>query len=180
MKASVRSRTAMAPVAMPPQDPAAGLPAKIRDAVETAVERFGGLPGPLLPVLHEIQRILGHVPKESVVLIAHRLNITRAEVHGVISFYHFFRTGKAGKRVIYLCRAEACQANGCAALEKHARKRLGIDFHQTTADGRYTLEPVYCLGNCACGPAMMIDEEPHARVTPQRFDRLLGLKGAKP
>ncbi|MGH8146591.1 MAG: formate dehydrogenase subunit gamma [Rhodanobacteraceae bacterium] len=169
----------MAPVAMPPQEPGAGLAAGVRKAVEAAVEHSGALPGPLLPVLHDIQHALGHIPKESVPLIAHRLNISRAEVHGVISFYHFFRTEKAGKRTIYLCRAEACQANGCASLEKHAKKRLGVDFHETTTDGRYTLEPVYCLGNCACGPAMMIDEEPHARVTPQRFDSLLGLKGAR-
>lgn len=174
-----RFTSKMAPVAVPPQDPGAGLPVKIRRAVEAAIERCGTLPGPLLPVLHEVQAALGYVPDESVGLIAHHLNVSRADVHGVISFYHFFRTRKAGKKVVYLCRAEACQANGCGRLERHAKKALGIDYHETTADGRYTLEPVYCLGNCACGPSMMIDEEPHARVTPKGFDALLGLNGAR-
>lgn len=175
----MKARMRMAPVAMPPQDPGAGLAAEVRKAVEAAVEHSGALPGPLLPVLHDIQNALGYIPAKAVPLIAHRLNISRADVHGVISFYHFFRTEKRGKRIIYLCRAEACQANGCASLERHVRKRLGIDFHETTADGRYSLEPVYCLGNCACGPSMMIDDEPHARVTPRSFDRLLGLDGEK-
>jgi hypothetical protein len=87
-------------------------------------------------------------------LIARELNLSRADVHGVISFYHFFRSKPPGGRVIYVCRAESCQAMGAVALEKHIKQRLGVDFHETTADGAYTLEPVYCLGNCACSPAI--------------------------
>ncbi|MDE2148249.1 MAG: formate dehydrogenase subunit gamma [Gammaproteobacteria bacterium] len=174
----VKPRTLAAPVALPPHDPGADLKPEIRDAVLDVSGRLGRLPGALLPVLHGVQQTLGYIPSESVGLIANRLNLSRAEVHGVISFYHFFRTEKPGERVIYLCRAEACQANGCAALETHAKKRLGVDYHQTTADGRYTLEPVYCLGNCACGPSLMIDGELHSRVTAKRFDRLLGIGAA--
>lgn len=174
----VKSRTLAAPVALPPQDPADRLEPKIRDAVLDVVGRLGQMPGALLPVLHGVQQALGYVPAESVGVIANRLNLSRAEVHGVISFYHFFRTEKPGEHVIYLCRAEACQANGCAMLEVHAKKRLGIGYHQTTTDGRYTLEPVYCLGNCACGPSMMIDDELYGRVTAKRFDQLLGVGAA--
>jgi len=130
-------------------------------------------PGPLLPVLHALQNAFGHIPSEAVPLIADILNLSRAEVHGVISFYHYFRQRPPGEHTVRICRAEACQAVGCEALVEHAGSRLGVDFHQTTADGRYTLEPVYCLGNCACGPSVMIDEELHARVTPARFDALL-------
>jgi formate dehydrogenase subunit gamma len=114
--------------------------------------RLKTLPGALLPILHEVQGALGYVPKDAVPLIAHALNLSRAEVHGVISFYHYFRTTKPGRHVVQLCRAEACQAVGAAQLEKHARRSLGVDFHGTTADGAVTLEPVYCLGNCALGP----------------------------
>jgi formate dehydrogenase subunit gamma len=101
------------------------------------------------------------------------MNLSRADVHGVISFYHYFRQQPAGKHVIYLCRAESCQAMGAVTLEKHVKQRLGVDFHETTQDGRYTLEPVYCLGNCACSPAMMVDGELKGRVTPERFDAWL-------
>jgi formate dehydrogenase iron-sulfur subunit len=93
-------------------------------------------------------------------------------VHGVISFYHWFRTAPPGRHTIHLCRAEACQAVGAVALERHVKERLGVDFHQTTADGRYTLEPVYCLGNCACGPSLLLDQELHGQVTPAAFDKL--------
>lgn len=170
-----RSRTLAAPVALPPQDPGERLSPKVRQAVLTVTEQLGRLPGALLPVLHGVQQALGYIPPESVPLIASRLNLSRAEVHGVISFYHFFRSEKPGRHVVYICRAEACQANGCATLEKHAKKRLGVDWHGTTEDGRYTLEPVYCLGNCACGPSMMIDDQPFGRVSPKRFDELLDL-----
>jgi formate dehydrogenase subunit gamma len=106
--------------------------------------------------------------------IAAGLNLSRAEVHGVISFYHFFRTEAPGRQILYLCRAEACQAMGARALEAHVKKKLNIDFHETTADGRFSLEPVYCLGNCACSPAIMIGETVHGRVSPDRIDELLG------
>jgi formate dehydrogenase subunit gamma len=130
-------------------------------------------PGALLPILHEIQDKLGYVPESAVPVVAKTLNLSRAEVHGVVTFYHFFRTHAAGKQIVYLCRAEACQSMGARELEQYARKKLDIDFHGTTADGRYTLEPVYCLGNCACSPAIMVDETVYGRVTPERLDEIL-------
>ncbi|MDQ8032837.1 formate dehydrogenase subunit gamma [Bordetella genomosp. 1] len=130
-------------------------------------------PGALLPILHAIQDELGCIPPETVQTIAEMLNLSRAEVHGVISFYPHFRTEPAARHVVQLCRAEACQAMGADALAGHARGRLGCDFHQHSADGEVTLEPVYCLGLCAQSPAMLIDGQPHARVTPARFDALL-------
>lgn len=138
------------------------------------INRLRQLPGALLPVLHGVQDALGYVPPGAVALIAAELNLTRAEVHGVITFYHYFRSSKPGRQVLQLCRAEACQALGAAQLEQHAKHRLGVDFHGTTADGRYTLEAVYCLGNCACGPSLMLGQELHGRVDAERFDELLG------
>jgi formate dehydrogenase subunit gamma len=149
-----------------------------RDAVLDAVAANGREQGSLLPVLHAIQDRLGWVPPAVVPLLAGELNLSRAEVHGVLTFYHWFRQSPPGRHVVYLCRAEACQAVGAAALEAHAKRRLGVDFHGTTADGRFTLEPVYCLGNCASGPSVMVDRELHAQVTPARFDSLVG-EGAK-
>ena len=154
-------------------EPSADLPADERSAVLESVRQHQALAGNLLPVLHGIQERLGWIPPRAVPLIAFELNLSRAEVHGVLSFYHYFRQSKPGRQVIYLCRAEACQAVGAAALEAHAKLKLRADFHGTSADGRYTLEPVYCLGNCACGPSLMIDQELHAHVTPARFDELV-------
>ena len=130
-------------------------------------------PGALLPILHAIQDRLGYVPETAVPIVADVLNLSRAEVHGVVTFYHFFRTKAPGKRTLYVCRAEACQSMGSRSLENYARKKLGVDFHETTADGRLSLEPVYCLGNCACSPAVMVDETVYGRVTPQRLDEIL-------
>ena len=162
------------PVGVPVRsEPSAELPADERNAVLESVRQNRALAGNLLPVLHGIQDRLGWVPPRAVPLIAFELNLSRAEVHGVLSFYHYFLHSKPGRKVIYLCRAEACQAVGAAALEAHAKGKLGADFHGTSADGRFTLEPVYCLGNCACGPSLMIDKEVHARVTPARFDELV-------
>ena len=132
-----------------------------------------GRPGPLIEVLHAIQAQLGHVPPAAVPLVAAELNLSRAEVHGVVSFYHFFRTTPPGNHTVSVCRAESCQAMGGEALAAYARRRLGVDFHQTTPDGRFSLEPVYCLGNCACSPAVMIDGTLHGRVTLERLDTLL-------
>ena len=101
------------------------------------------------------------------------LNLSRAEVHGVLSFYHHFRSTPAGRHTVQLCRAEACQSMNGRALEAHAKARLGIDFHETTANGHFSLEPVYCLGDCACAPSVMIGADVHGRVTPERFDELL-------
>lgn len=145
-----------------------------RAAVDDVLARLGQLPGALLPVLHGIQHALGHVPKDAVPIVAKALNLSRAEVHGVVSFYHWYRSEQPGEHVVHLCRAEACQAVGGRALEAHVKTRLGIDFHETTADGRYTLEPAYCLGNCATGPSLLIDMQLKGRVTPERFDRLTG------
>lgn len=141
--------------------------------IEAIVREKADLPGALLPVLHAVQDSLGYVPVEAVPIIATGLNLSRAEVHGVISFYHFFRTTAPGKRTLYICRAEACQAMGARELEEHVKRKLKIDYHETTADGRFSIEPVYCLGNCACSPAVMIDESVHGRVSPDRIDELL-------
>jgi formate dehydrogenase subunit gamma len=143
---------------------------KIRRLAEARAAEAGAL----LPILHAIQDELGHVPAEAVEIVAKVLNLSRAEVHGVVTFYHFFRTDPPGKRTLYLCRAEACQSMGARALEKYALDKLGIGFHETTSDGRVSLEPIYCLGNCACSPAVMVDETVYGRVTPERLDEILG------
>lgn len=145
----------------------------LAETVESLVQEHAGAIGPLLPVLRGMQERMGYVPAESIPLIARALNLSRAEVYGVMQFYHDFREEPPGDHLIRLCRAEACQAMGSRALEEHARRRLGIDFGETTPDGRFSLEPVYCLGNCACTPSVRIDEAIHARVTPERFDDLL-------
>lgn len=130
-------------------------------------------PGALLPVLHAVQGEFGYVAPGAVPHIARELNLSRAEVHGAISFYHLIRCEPPGNRVIYICRAESCQAAGSRALEAHAKSRLGIDYHQTSADGEFSLEPVYCLGNCSCSPSLMIDDRLYSRVDPARLDELL-------
>lgn len=141
--------------------------------IQSLVERHLDLPGALLPMLHAIQGEFGYVPENAVPVIAGALNLSRAEVHGVITFYHYFRQHPPGRHVVQVCRAEACQAVGAAALETHARKCLGIDFHETTADGTVTLEAVYCLGNCAVGPSLRVDDDIVGRVTPERFDAIV-------
>jgi formate dehydrogenase subunit gamma len=131
------------------------------------------MPGALLPILHEIQDTQGYIPDDAVPVIARALNLSRAEVHGVITFYHHFRQQPAGRHVVQVCRAEACQSVGAEALADHAQRALGCGFHETTADGQVTLEPVFCLGQCACGPAVMIGEQLHGYVDPRRFDALI-------
>ena len=143
------------------------------ERVRRIVGELKGRPGPLIEVLHAIQAELGYVPPAAVPLVAEGLNLSRAEVHGVISFYHYLRSTLPGAHTVSVCRAASCQAMGAEALAAHAQRRLGVDFHQTTPDGRFSLEPVYCLGNCACSPAVMIDGRLHGRVTPERFDALL-------
>jgi formate dehydrogenase subunit gamma len=152
---------------------ASSLTAEQRAAVLSACTAWKVKPGALIPILHAVQNALGFVPEDAVVLIADQLNLSRAEVHGVVTFYHYFRTHQGGRHVVHVCRAEACQALGATALEGHVKQSLGVDFHGTTADGAVTLEPVYCLGNCALGPSIMIDEELKGRVSPQRFDALM-------
>ncbi|MDT8857310.1 formate dehydrogenase subunit gamma [Paracoccaceae bacterium Fryx2] len=137
-----------------------------------------GMEGPLLPILHAVQADFGHVPQDALPVIAKGLNLSRAEVHGVMSFYHDFRVEPAGRHVVKLCRAEACQAMGSDAVADHAMARLGIDWHGTTADGAVTLEPVYCLGLCACAPAALVDGRVVGRVDAARLDTLLAEVGA--
>jgi formate dehydrogenase subunit gamma len=144
-----------------------------RDMVIRIVDSLKDKAGALLPVLHGIQDVLGYIPPEAVPVVAERMNLSRAEVHGVISFYHYFRQTRPGQHTLYLCRAESCQSMNAQALEQHAKERLGVGFHQTTSDGEFSLEPVYCLGNCALSPAMMIDGNLYGRVTPQRFDSVV-------
>jgi formate dehydrogenase subunit gamma len=156
----------------------AELPPDQRAAVLDAVQKHRSLEGALLPILHGVQDRLGWVPPAAVALIALELNITRAEVHGVLTFYHYFRQRPAAAHTIYLCRAEACQALGANGLAAHAERALGAPFHQCSADGRFGLEPVYCLGNCAMGPSLLIDRQLYSRVTAERFDAIIqGLSG---
>ena len=142
------------------------------EVVDGALGELAHLPGALLPILHRIQGTLGWIPPASAPRIAKVLNLSVAEIQGVISFYHDFRSAPPGRRVVKLCRAEACQAMGAEALAAHVKDRLGVDFHQTRADGEVTLEPAYCLGNCACAPALLLNAQLHGRVNPGRFDRI--------
>ena len=151
-----------------------------RAVVQRIASDLKGRPGPLLEVLHAIQSALGYVPAAAVPVVAEELNLSRAEVHGVVTFYHYFRRSRPGAHTVSLCQAEACQSMGAEALAAHARRRLGIDFHETSANGRFSLEPIYCLGNCACSPAIMIDGRLYGRVTPQRFDELVAERAPSP
>ena len=145
----------------------------VATAIDDILDSLAGQPGALLPILHAIQARFGHVSSEHVPVIAKAMNLSRAEVHGVISFYHHFRAHPAGRHIVQVCRAEACQAVHGERTEEHARTCLGIDFGGTTADGQFSLEPVFCLGNCAAGPSVMIDETLYGRVSPERLDELL-------
>lgn len=147
--------------------------------LEATIEAHLALEGPLLPMLHAIQHDYGHIPQEAVPLIASALNITRAEVHGVISFYHDFREAPVGGRhVVKICRAEACQSMGANALSDAVLKKLGLEWGGSTANGAVTIEPVYCLGLCACGPAVMVDDKLVGRVDPARMEKILSEAGA--
>lgn len=144
-----------------------------KTAIEQIAHDLKLEPGALMPILCRIQDELGWVPRGCVPLLAEILNLSRAEVHGVLSFYHDFRHAPPGRTVIKLCRAESCQAMGAVKLADHVKGRLGIDFGETSQDGAFTLEAVYCLGNCACSPAGVIDGDLKGRLTPDRFDALL-------
>jgi len=130
-------------------------------------------PGALMPLLHAIQDNLGYVPESAYPQISKALALSVAEVHGVVTFYHHFRTHKPGRNVMQICRAESCQSMGSEALEAHAKKCLNIDYHQTTADNAITLEAVYCLGNCALSPSVMMNGEIYGRVSPSDLDALI-------
>ena len=144
-------------------------PAPTADEIRDVVTPLTALEGPLLPMLHAIQAEWGHVPQAAVPVLADVLNLGRAEVHGVISFYHDFRDHPAGSHILKICRAEACQSMGGAEMAAGVLDRLGVDWHGTTADGAVTVEPVYCLGLCACGPAAMLDGQLMGRVDGDRL-----------
>ncbi len=155
---------------------AASAEAEHQALARRAAQALQHQPGALLPILHAIQGELGFIPAAVVPVIADELNLSRAEVHGVLSYYHHFRTQPPARHALQICRAEACQAMGADVLAAHAEQRLACAFHETRADGAVSLEPVYCLGLCAQSPALMIDGVLHARVTPEKFDQLLALR----
>jgi len=136
------------------------------------IHRHAGREGALLPILHDLQMAFGCIPTTAVRLVADALNLTRAEVHGVVSFYHDFRDRPAGRHILKLCRAEACQSMGGEALAQTVLDRFGLDWGGTTPDGRITVEATYCLGLCACAPSAMLDGEPRARLTPASIDEI--------
>jgi formate dehydrogenase subunit gamma len=145
-----------------------------QEVVEQAIAQHAGRPGGLLPLLHAVQDGLGHVPPEALPRIAAAMHQSVAEVYGVVRFYHHFRQEAPGRHVLRVCMAEACQSMGAGALVEHARRSLGVDLHGTTSDGAVTLEPVYCLGNCACSPALLLDDaELVGRVDAARFDAVV-------
>ncbi len=145
-----------------------------KQRVEEILTAHTGMEGALLPILHAVQAEFGHIPPDALPIIAKDLNISRAEVHGVVSFYHDFRETPAGRHIVKLCRAEACQAVGADRIAAHAQNVLGVDWHQTTADGRVTLDPIFCLGLCACGPAAIIDGKVHGRVNEEKLTAIIG------
>ena len=148
-------------------------PIEVQRTIHEILLHHSGVQGALLPVLHDIQDVLGFIPADSVSDIATALNLSRAEVHGVITYYHHFRMTKPGQHIVRICRAEACQSMGADALMAHAEKHLSCAAHHTTADGVFTLEAAYCLGLCASSPAISINDEVHARVSTTDFDALI-------
>ena len=145
----------------------------LQTQIDALIVKHQNMPGALLPLLHAIQDNIGYVPESSYTYIAKALSLSVAEVHGVVSFYHHFRTHKPGGHILQICRAESCQSMGSEALEAHAKKCLNVDYHQTTADDAITLLPVYCLGNCALSPAVMLDDEVYGRVSAADLDSLI-------
>ncbi|HQO15794.1 MAG TPA: formate dehydrogenase subunit gamma [Methylotenera sp.] len=141
--------------------------------VNAHIDGYRNVRGALLPLLHAIQDDIGYVPEEAYLPISKALALSVAEVHGVVTFYHHFRRHPAGKHILQVCRAESCQAMGSEKLEAHIKSTLGIDYHQTTQDGSITLEPVYCLGNCACSPAVMMDDEVYGRMNAEKVVELV-------
>jgi formate dehydrogenase subunit gamma len=129
--------------------------------------------GPMIEILHDLQDVFGYLDDRALVQVATTLNVTRAEVHGVVSFYHDFRRTPAGRTVVKICRAEACQSMGAERLVDHATDYLGIALGETSLDGAISLEQAFCLGNCALSPAVMVDDHLVGRVSDERFDRLV-------
>ncbi|HQT46684.1 MAG TPA: formate dehydrogenase subunit gamma [Acidocella sp.] len=138
----------------------------------TIIEQHQTLEGPMLPILHALQKQFGFISEDAIRLVAQKLNLTRAEVYGVVSFYHDFRREPAGRHVLKLCRAEACQSMGSENNAAHLLNRLGLDWGETTADGRLTVEAVYCLGLCACAPSAMLDDTIHGRLDAPALEAL--------
>lgn len=141
--------------------------------IQALIDAHHDQAGALLPILHAIQDQFGYIPNDATPLLAKSLNLSRAEVHGVISFYHHFRSSPPGKHTLQICRAESCQSMGSRDLEAHAKTALGIDFHETTADGAISLEPVYCLGNCACSPSVRVGDDVQGRMDNAQLDALI-------
>lgn len=137
------------------------------------IRSHSGVRGPLLPVLHALQEHFGHLDAEATRLVARELNLSRADVHGVITFYSDFRTAPVGRTTVAVCRGEACQSRGSRELERHAQESLGVGFGETSHDGGVTLDQVFCLGNCALSPAVLVDGRLVGRVDADRFDRLV-------
>ena len=151
----------------------AGFEPWIRERGAVIVAAEATREGATLPILHALQEAFGYIHAEAIPMIAETLNLTRAEVYGVVSFYHDFRRDLPGRHVLRLCRAEACQSLGADALASHVRERLGVDWHETTGDGAVTLEPVFCLGLCAVGPSALLDGNPLGRLDNARIDAAL-------
>ncbi len=143
------------------------------DRASAIIAEHAGREGPTLLILQALQDAFGHVPEAVIPMVAQALNLSRAEVHGVFTFYHDLRDKPAGRHVLKLCRAEACQAAGCESLVAHAESKLGIAMGDTTADQQVTLAPVYCLGLCATAPSAMLDGRVVGRLNPQRLDALV-------
>ncbi|WOI58148.1 formate dehydrogenase subunit gamma [Palleronia sp. LCG004] len=150
---------------------------EVAAAVDEIVRAHATKEGPLLPILHDVQARFGHIPETAMQPIAEALNIGRAEVHGVVSFYHDFHTEPRGRHIVRVCRSEACQARGGLAVEEGAQRALGLGWNETSADGRVTLEAVYCLGLCASGPNATIDDRPAGRLDADRIAGLLSELG---
>ncbi|WP_134724569.1 formate dehydrogenase subunit gamma [Paracoccus luteus] len=154
--------------------PVSALDADALDRLNAILARHAGREGPLLPILHDVQAEFGLIPEAAQPIIGNALGMSPAEVYGVVSFYHDFREHPAGRHVLRLCRAEACQSMGADALAAQVQAALGLGWHQTTTDGRLTLEPVFCLGLCACGPAAQMGDRLVGRATPERVVALAG------
>lgn len=158
----------------PNTPPIAALEGESLVRLQAIIARHRGDEGPLLPILHDVQAEWGMIPESAQPVIAEALGMSRAEIHGVVSFYHDFRQEPAGRHVLRLCRAEACQSVGADALAQQVRAALGLDWHETTPDGRLTLEPVFCLGLCACGPSAQLDDRLVGRATTEKLVALAG------
>lgn len=141
--------------------------------IQAHIQAHQHVPGGLMPLLHAIQDDIGYIPQTIYPDISKALALSVAEVHGVVSFYHHFRTHPIGKHVLQVCRAESCQAMGSEKLEAELKSKLGVDYHQTTQDGQITLLPVYCLGNCGCSPAVMLNDEVYGRMNSEKVSELI-------